>query len=488
MLRLLILYMTLLIQFMLQAQEVSLSVPVKFPSKLNDFEILGKNENGIFLHYFSNSKNEVEVFTKNLRPVIRREIDLKNKNTRIESVFLRESGGVVFYSRNDQSVQYLEAKRLSGNLYLSNDAVILDSIVKNKTSGFEPFYIKQSPNRKYFLVFTIYDYKGSFSVKYSVFDEELEYVSSGVFENNQKNIVLKSFKVSDSGIVHAVMARYSKQSEISDYGYDELYTFSYNAVTGFGSQQVSKDEGYMFKNIITEIDPVTDRVFTAANYINSNNKIDLGFVILSTNLITSSHRQFKYPFSQENMEKMTSYTTKSWLNQALIIKPKKIIPQSDEGCLIILESQYRTTRVVRDIPGMYSYPYMYDNTFNTRVFDQNHYFDITAVSISGRGEVNWTVVMPKKQVTEGDGGLYSSFMLFESNNLLKFLFNEDIYTSGNFIEYNINSAGEMLHLSILNSEREQFIPIPQKGIQISPTEVIIPSEQKRDLQLLLLKY
>ena len=140
------------------------------------------------------------------------------------------------------------------------------------------------------------------------------------------------------------------------------------------------------------------------------------------------------------------------------------------------------------MPSMYSYPYMTNNNFSSRVYSEDNYFDITAVSMDHQGNVNWNIVLPKKQITEGDGGLYSSFFLFESNHLLKFLFNEDIYTSGNFVEYNVNPAGRSKRISILNSEKEQFIPIPQRGVQISGTEIIIPSEQKRSLQLLLLKY
>jgi len=471
-----------------QAQEITLSSPVKTPSKLIDFEILGKNDNGIFVHYYSNVKNEIEVFNQHLRPVIRRDIELKDRNSRIESVLLREKGGVVFYSHNENDKQYLKAKILSGNLSLSNSFTVIDSIVKNRNIGFEPYYIKQSPLRKYFLVFNIYDERNKFSVKYSVYDEELEYVDGGVFENFQERIVLKSFKINDDGVVYAVMARKAKRAEINEYIYDEIYTFAYHINTKRGVQQTSDYNGYMFKDFATEIDSKSGKAFTTANYINTNNKTDIGFVIMTSETNTSEQGQMKYPFTESEMTSMNSFITKNWIDQALIIKPKKMMPQSDGGCLVILESQYRVTKVVRDLPSMHSYPYMTNNNYSSRVYSEDNYFDITAVSIDGKGRVNWNIVLPKKQITEGDGGLYSSFFMYESNHLLKFLFNEDIYSSGNFVEYNVNPIGMSKRVSILNSEREQFLPIPRRGVQISESEIIIPSEQKRSLQLLLLKY
>lgn len=488
MLRSTVVCLLLLTLTFVKAQEITLSNPIKTPSKLIDFEILGKNDNGIFVHYYSNAKNEVEVFNQNLRSVIKREIEIRDRNTRIESILLRDNGGVVFYSNNKKDIQYLEARVFAGNLSLSNKSIVLDSLLKNNNVGFEPYYIKQSPQRNYFLVFNIYDQKNKFSVKYSVYNKDLEYVDGGVFENFQEKIVLKSFKVSDEGVVYAVMARRAKKAEMNDYVYDEIYTFAYDIQTKRGVQQTSEYNGYMFKDFATEIDSKSDKVFITASYINTHNKDDIGFVIMTSQANSSEQSQFRYPFTPKEMSSMNSFITKNWKEQALIIKPKRIIPQSNGGCLVILESQYKVTKVVRDMPSMYSYPYMTNNNFSSRVYSEDNYFDITAVSMDHQGNVNWNIVLPKKQITEGDGGLYSSFFLFESNHLLKFLFNEDIYSSGNFVEYNVNPAGRSKRISILNSEKEQFIPIPQRGVQISGTEIIIPSEQKRSLQLLLLKY
>jgi hypothetical protein len=123
-----------------------------------------------------------------------------------------------------------------------------------------------------------------------------------------------------------------------------------------------------------------------------------------------------------------------------------------------------------------------------RLYDQNHYFDILTYSLSADGNLNWQSVSPKVQVTEGDGGLYSSYIMYEANNVLKFLFNEDIYNNGNFIEYNINPLGNQKRISLFNSDKENLTLIPQKGKQISGNMVLIPSEQKRNLQFVLFKY
>jgi len=470
----------------LKAQELYKSQPVKLSNKVGDYEILGKNDNGIYVHYFSGSGHEIEFFNEGLRSIFKKELNLKDKNARLESVYLKKRGAVAFYSHNTGGKQYLKARNLNDYLETSPQAYILDSIGKTSTYGFEPFYVKQSDDLSKFVTFSIFDEKGAFSVHYKIYNDSLNLLDHGIFSVEGKDMVLKSFKVNNNGVVYAVMAHIAKGTDVNDYAYDELHTFTYNPATGKLVRQELGKDNYRYKNVITQISNITDRGYTAACYKSKNNNEDLGMLLLSSDNDSEKTLNHRYPFTKEAMASMHSYDARDWMEQAMIIRPKKLLPQSDGGCVIISEGQYQYTRIVRTPPtaGMY---YMYNPTY-TRTYDQNHYFDISALSVSGDGHINWMTVMPKMQMTEGDGGLYSSFMLFESNNLLKFLFNEDIYSTGNFVEYNLNPLGATKRLSLFNSDKDALTLIPQKGYQISANEIIIPSEQKRNLQLVLFKY
>lgn len=467
----------------ISAQNIAVSPPVKISSKVSDYEVLGKNQNGIYVHYYNNTKSELELYNQQLRPVITRELQLKDKNTKMESILLKGRGAWVFYSHGVGDVQYLKARHLNDYLETANTSVIVDSLPK-KGLGFHPYYIKQSPNYKYIVCFSILEDKSKLMVNYKILNEYLELLDQGVFENLQRDVVLKSFKVSNQGVVYAVMARQTKNTLTGDYVYDELYTFLYDYNTQSGVQQKSNNQNLRFKNIISEIDHQTGKAYTVANYRNYDNTDDIGMSILMSDIKTQEGLQLKYVHAKEEMSKLHSYDAKDWKDQAMIIRPKKILPQSNGGCLLITEGQYQYTRVIRTNPTGF---YMYGESF-TRVYDQNHYFDISAISIDGKGHISWEVNMPKMQITESDGGYYSSFVMFEANNLLKFLFNEDVYSNGNFVEYNLNPAGATKRNIVFNSERDNLLLIPQKGIQISETEMIIPSEQKRNLQLVLFKY
>jgi hypothetical protein len=102
--------------------------------------------------------------------------------------------------------------------------------------------------------------------------------------------------------------------------------------------------------------------------------------------------------------------------------------------------------------------------------------------------VDWQVNMPKSQVSENDDGYYSSFAFFEANNVLKFLYNEDFYNIGNFVEYNVNPNGLAKRQSIMNIEKQNLVIVPQKAKQLDGHTIVFPSEQKRNLQFVIFQY
>jgi hypothetical protein len=453
-------------------------------NKFSDYEILGKNNQGIYLHFFSNSEHQIEMYNDNLRSMQKKTLNLRDKNARLEEIAVLESGLLAFYSHLSEGKQYLKVRYINDYLETSPTAIVLDSIPKFTYEGFDPFYIKQSPDQKKLATFTIFDNKGNFSVRFKIFNDSLALLHKGSFEIERRDMVLKSFKINNNGAVFAVLARLGRGGDVYEYVYDELYSFTYDPTTQNVVRQDIVDEEYRFKQIVSDISNTTNKGYLAACYKNRNDNADLGLLVAAGQSAGNPSFLQKIKLTKELIAQMQNYDFKDWIERAVIIYPRRVIPLSDGGCLLITEGQYQYTRIIRTPP---TNMYFYGETF-TRMFDQNHYFDIMAVAMDARGDVQWSTILPKVQVTEGDGGIYSSFILYEANNLLKFLFNEDIYNNGNFIEYNLNPAGSQKRVSLFNSDKEGVTLIPQKGKQISGNQLLIPSEQKRNLQLVLFNY
>jgi hypothetical protein len=466
-------------------QRLVKSFPLKLSSKLSDYQIIGKNSKGIYVHYFGSNEHQVEMFNESLRSMQRKTIQLRDKNTKLEEIVMVHDGLLAFYSHIEGNQQYLKMRFVNDYLETSLTNLVLDSMPKFTYQGFEPYYIKQSQDLSKIVTFSIFDDKGIFSVRFKMYNDSLSLLHQGVFEVERRDMVLKSFKVNNNGVIYAVMSRIGKGTDVHDYTYDEIYTFTFNPSTQrIVRQDITSDGGFRFKQIITEISNSTNRGYVVAAYKNKKEAYDLGLLVIGSEYAGKAGFLETLPFTKEQMSQMHSYEFKDWIDQAVIVLPKRILPRSDGGCIIVNEGEYQYTRILRSPP---TNVYFYGESF-TRMYDQNHYFDILNYSINPNGSLDWRVVLPKVQMTEGDGGLYSSFIMYEANNLLKFLFNEDVYTNGNFIEYNLNPAGANKRVSLFNSDKDGITLIPQKGKQISGNQLLIPSEQKRNLQLVLFNY
>ena len=232
-----------------------------------------------------------------------------------------------------------------------------------------------------------------------------------------------------------------------------------------------------------------DVAYIAAAYKNSKNKSDIGLfyqiIDFRTNTVLLST---KMPFSDEILQKSQTNEFKTWQDKASLVKPKRIIPRSDGGFLLITEGEYKFTKAERMATNNFGYYNAVPYTPSVRYIDQNHYYDIGVFSINTDGTLDWQTNMPKSQVSENGDGYYSSFAFFEANNVLKFLYNEDFYSNGNFVEYNVNPNGLTKRQSMMNSEKQNLVMVPLKAKQLDGHSIIIPSEQKRSIQFVLFQY
>jgi hypothetical protein len=471
----------------ISAQEYISSFPSKTINKYDDYEILGANINGIWVHYSKNEDHYIELYNNNLRILQKKPLLMMDKKSFIDYLVVRDYGMYAFYSQMSNGYQYIKATFVDLNINMSNSPVTLDSIAKSGLSGFEPYFLKSAMDNSHYCVFSVQEENNSFIVPFHLFDKDLNSIVKDKFIIDQKGeYVLKSFRISNKGLITAVIIKKNTFRIDESFDINEIIILTYDSKTTTSKTYTVKQAKHEYKNIVTDISNTNDIFYLSTVKRSENDDTDISLFNYAIDL-NSGNVLFEkeIPFEKESIEKTNSFEFKSWEEKASIIKPKKIIPLKDKGMMLITESEYTYSRVVRT--SSYPSPY-YVNDPNVLVYDQNHYFDITAYNISADSTKYWSTIMPKVQVTEGDNGAFSSFSVFESNNLLKFLYNDDIYNNGNFIEYNLNGNGTSLRKSLFSNEKMEVLPVPQKAKQIEGNCIIIPSQKKAGLQLIKIKY
>jgi hypothetical protein len=102
--------------------------------------------------------------------------------------------------------------------------------------------------------------------------------------------------------------------------------------------------------------------------------------------------------------------------------------------------------------------------------------------------MEWHSVLRKKQSSDDDNGVYSSFLSVNEKDRLRFLYLDDISTAGILNQYTLTSDGKSERKAILNQDEKDVMLLPKSGRQVAPNEAIIPSYVNGQLRLVKITY
>ena len=155
------------------------------------------------------------------------------------------------------------------------------------------------------------------------------------------------------------------------------------------------------------------------------------------------------------------------------------IPRSDGGMLIIAEQKEVATEddiiLVNGIPQSTS-----KNIYN--------FNELLIINYDSSAFIDWHKVVTKNQTTVNDGGYFSSVAIFVGDKYIQLLYNDQIRSSGDVMQYTIYNNGVEESKKLLKTELDFVAIIPEESSQVSSNKLIIPTSKNRRFSLLKLVY
>jgi hypothetical protein len=122
-------------------------------------------------------------------------------------------------------------------------------------------------------------------------------------------------------------------------------------------------------------------------------------------------------------------------------------------------------------------------------FIVDYYFDeLFIFSIHPDGSDHWNEILYKKQYSQDDNAVFSSFFLFKNPSEIRFLFNDEIRPENTVSEYILNGNGTLDRRSVLNTQNLKLKLRFRDAVQVDFNEVVIPSERRNRLRLVKIEY
>ncbi len=85
------------------SQTIVKSSPDKVASRFSDYEIIGKNDLGILIHFFGSNESELVAYDNQLRIVNRKELPFKGRGINLEGFLLLKDKVLTFYTTNNEN-------------------------------------------------------------------------------------------------------------------------------------------------------------------------------------------------------------------------------------------------------------------------------------------------------------------------------------------------------------------------------------------------
>jgi len=162
---------------------------------------------------------------------------------------------------------------------------------------------------------------------------------------------------------------------------------------------------------------------------------------------------------------------------------KDIVSRQDGGALLFFESYKELSR-----RSSYRVSRLSHDPLSDGGFIDYYNEDIILVNLDPEGKEDWKRVLHKKQFSQDDGAVFSSFYIFKTPSKLRLIYNDEVSKSSTISEYLINPLGDYERRAILNTEHEELKLRFTSALQISSETLIVPSERSYTLNLVKISY
>lgn len=463
---------------------IDVSTPTKLTSKASRFKIIGKNQDGYVVRLFG-STDVLQSFSNDLQLLATRTIEFKNQSGLLQHVQLNKSGATVFYLSGDKTATALIGQPLSSRFIENGKPVVIDSIFDKPDFASTNLRIKQSLNQQYTLFYYPYFTEEKLeSVLFVCVDRALHKVYARKLQLNRPDNEMETakFAIDNNGNAFAAFLNTKDNNNRTASENFTIYKLVPEVEDAYETQ--IKIDRNLFGEFYFEADNINNNVILSGFYddeVTNNEAAAYGFFFTSLQADSGTLNTVKYSnFDAGFMNELTGRINQE--PKLYTFSIKKVMLRNDGGAAIVAESLIKDTRET-------IFNSQFSPTFNSiQRISFYQYNDIIALSLKPDGSLDWRAVMRKKQGSEEDNGIYSSFLLLNERDKLRFLYLDEISTAASLHEYVLSSNGKVNNSTLLFQESRDVMLLPKAGKQVAPNEAIIPSYLRNQLRLVKVTY
>ncbi|MEZ4933048.1 MAG: hypothetical protein R2788_13130 [Saprospiraceae bacterium] len=463
-----------LFPLMLVAQVVTVSDEFSIRENLA-YYLLDDQRGNVLLFHDRTTKFEVQGFDERLHKQWEKEIELDKKRPEIIDVAPVGGDFCVMYSYRDKGQIILKAHRYNPG------ADLVDSVTfKNLGNIFHQpgIEVEYSEDKKVALLWSVENQSEITAMAFHMGRMKLLWEQKMNINNLVFTRDFQQMLVDNEGNMYLVLKKDNRRSKLDEH-YIEIFECGgedveqINRYTVNMQGRLTYDAFFTFDNLNNSL--VAGGLYGDDNSYNANGSFYLNVSHQNPDRQTLVFHPFENDFVNVLLEKNKSK------NKGLTeVEVQDVVLRRDGGILLIGELAKEFVR------GGASSAY-YARTGVRPIIDY-YYDDLFLISLHPTGELHWKNILHKKQYSQDDDAVYSSYFLAKTPSALRFVFNDEVKQANTVSEYVVQGNGEFDRNAVMNTERKDLSMRFRDGIQISSNAFVVPSEKRHKVKLVKVQF
>jgi hypothetical protein len=463
-----------LLPLFITAQVITVSEDITLNNDVS-YDILGEMGNHILLFRDAKTEFTVQAFNQQMRESWTKELELDRRNPKVLGVVPTRDDFTLIYQFRDKGHTIVKAHRYDPAANLIDSATLVDLGFLFYTPRFE---VVRSEDRSKALLYFVEN--GSIIRTYS-FDLpamamlwEKSFAPEDFFYGENFNQAM----IDNAGRMVVVLERDNVRSRRKPHFF-EVHSFA-----GIGEMTV---QTYYLNDHLTYdvrfiMDNMNGQVVGAGLYAMDNPERSEGIYYLRFSPWDPWEPVLTYDaFNETFLQNLLGRDFRNIDRGLSDVSVTDIVLRHDGGALLMVERNRQLERRTGTTGRVY-----YDGL--ARLMVDYYYDEVFIASLHPDGEVHWNTILHKKQYSQDDAGMYSSYFLFTTPGTLRILFNDEIKYENTVSEYVLNGLGEYNRNSLFSTTNLDLRLRFRDAVQIAGNALVIPSERRNRLKLVRLTY
>ena len=454
-----------LAQRVVVSQEISISDDSRY-------EIFGGPAGQVVLYRDSPAGVELSAFNDKMEQVWSRDLSLDRSRPSPIGALMSRGEVVVFYTYRRDRGLFLKMHRYSdaGNL---NDSLSIGELTGDfQTANFSLHYDSQG---QYAILTQQKDLSTWAVLAVEVATGRLLYQHLVTIAADMAETETEPF-VDASGNVYFWNQTNNRRSRL------EEHTISISRIGIEG--QTSNIELPLPKTLVFDleigVDEVNKQVVLGGYYAENPDEAAGVLLIRLDNTLTGQPEVMTEPFTQALVESVDPKDRRA--EGVSNLDALDLVFRQDGSALIIGEQRRATLRTVGGRGGYFG------ATVKTDYLYEDIVLSMVGKADESTSTASWHEVLPKKQFSQDDGAAFSGYFIAWTPRQLRLIYNDEVRSGGTVSEYTLDGTGAIQRHSIMNTEYQNLWLRHEAGIQVSGTDIVIPSEKRNRLRLVRLSY